>query len=341
MTEHPAGSVTDGLLHDAIALVPINPWDEVWVVQPAACGHDLRVIAANEAAGRAVGRRPEELAGQPASSIYPPPMLADAVAKVRAVLQAGRPLRYRHVHELPDRQSVLNGLLVPIDGGRVIVVLRDRSAEFAAIRQLEELEQLAGIGCWQWNLLDGTLAWSSGYRRVLGIDDDEPATFERLLASIHPDDREMMASRLEHEPHIELSDLGFRIVRPDGEVRFVYGRAQAAVDDRGRRVRLFGTIQDITERRETELRAERVAHAQRRQAHALDLNDHIVQGLSAAQLALQLGDLDLATTTVQRTLLRAQQLVQDLLVLASADEYIAPGSLVRSVPATLLDEDAS
>ena len=334
-----AVSATDMPLHEAAEAVFAIPWYEIWVVEPTEDDHDLRILAANAAAARAVGRRAEDLVGSLASRAYSPAVLGHAVTKVRAALRAGEPLRYRWFRELPDQQFVLSALLVPISRDRVVVVVRDHSNEFDALRQLDDLEDLAGIGCWRRNALDGTLAWSSGYRRILGVDDDEPATVERLLASIHPEDRAVMADRLRDECHGELSDLEFRIVRPNGEMRHLYGRVEAAVDDRGRRVRLFGTVQDVTEQRQTERRVRRIEQAEQRQSHALDLNDHIVQGLSAAQLALQLGQVELATETVQRTLQRAQQVVKDLLDLASGNGYIEPGDLVSTAPTSLFDED--
>lgn len=54
-------------------------------------------------------------------------------------------------------------------------------------------------------------------------------------------------------------DLDYRVVRPDGRIRRLHGRAEVVADDDGRPIRLAGTVQDVTEMRAAEDALERTA----------------------------------------------------------------------------------
>ena len=71
---------------------------------------------------------------------------------------------------------------------------------------------------------------------------------------------------------------------------------------------------------------------------ALELNDSVVQGLAAAKLALEIEDVSYATSLIQRTLVRAQQMVSGLLADAAQGEDLMAGDLVRSAPALSPEE---
>jgi PAS domain S-box-containing protein len=119
---------------------------------------------------------------------------------------------------------------------------------------LREMERIARIGSWEWNLETGALSWSPELFGVYGIDPASgPIDFQRFLAQVHPDDREMIQSSVEralrdHQPFA----FDHRIVCPDGSVRTVHGRGRVFLDEDGRPVRMVGSGQDITERKEAE-----------------------------------------------------------------------------------------
>ncbi len=120
-------------------------------------------------------------------------------------------------------------------------------------RQLREAQSLARIGNWAADLTSGQLLWSDEIYRIFGY---QPGSFapsvEAFRAAVHPDDLERV---LESEKLSEQSgrhDVVHRIVRPDGTVRHVHELAQAETDAAGNLLRLTGTVQDITERVETE-----------------------------------------------------------------------------------------
>jgi CheY-like chemotaxis protein len=97
-----------------------------------------------------------------------------------------------------------------------------------------------------------------------------------------------------------------------------------------------GTCVDITERVRAEAASEELAASLRewqvRRRHAFEINDNVVQGISAAALALQVGDLESVASYIDRTLRAARGMMGDLL-LDRADSTPEAGSMVRSTHA--------
>ena len=74
-----------------------------------------------------------------------------------------------------------------------------------------------------------------------------------------------------------------------------------------------------------------------RQRQAVELNDNVVQGLVAAQLALSLDERDIAAESVADTLAKARAIITDLLGESGSELELGPGDLVRIEPATSAD----
>ena len=117
--------------------------------------------------------------------------------------------------------------------------------------RLEEAQRIAHVGHWDWNLETGSLAWSDETYRIYGMAPQErPIDIAMLREMIHPEDRESMFRKAEESLLSGVpADAEHRIVRPNGEVRAVHSRADARRDASGRPYEMFGTVQDVTERK--------------------------------------------------------------------------------------------
>jgi diguanylate cyclase (GGDEF)-like protein/PAS domain S-box-containing protein len=117
-------------------------------------------------------------------------------------------------------------------------------------------EAIAHIGSWRMAIDSGEVDWSDEAYRIYGID---RATFrgdlnEVVRTAVHPDDVERFVDSASAASEGRISPLGaYRIVRPDGTVRWIQGGAEKVLDESGAVVALQGYMQDVTDRKMAEL----------------------------------------------------------------------------------------
>lgn len=138
-------------------------------------------------------------------------------------------------------------------GNEALLRRVEANAEQLAVSndELQDAQQLAHIGSWQWELTSGQTQWSAEFYRILGLAPDAQGNHQDLFtARVHPDDAAEVLSAQE-EAATSSGDIHseYRIVRPDGTVREVRAMGRAVRDGSGIIVRRVGTVQDITEQR--------------------------------------------------------------------------------------------
>ena len=127
---------------------------------------------------------------------------------------------------------------------------------------LRLVEEQGQIGFWWHDLSCDKITVSPGLARISGVPMSASRTRDSMLSSIHPQDRPFQADMM------ELIDTGqplrreFRIVRPDGTIRWVSSRIDVVLGDDGQPVRFIGVVLDVTERREAQ-RAVEFNHGRR------------------------------------------------------------------------------
>ncbi|MEO5818711.1 MAG: ATP-binding protein [Gemmatimonadaceae bacterium] len=130
---------------------------------------------------------------------------------------------------------------------------RPPSAEDALARSERlraEVERIAQMGSWEWDIASDRVTWSAELFRIFGLDAARfDPTYEAYVSRLHPGDRDRVAANVRlavemGEPFIHTH----RVVRDDGSEHVILGRGEVVFDDSGKPVRLVGTAQDITER---------------------------------------------------------------------------------------------
>lgn len=130
---------------------------------------------------------------------------------------------------------------------------RPGAADPDPAQRLGEVEAIAHLGSWTWDIPSNVVTWSDELYRIYGLEpQSRPVTYESFIAQVHPDDRERVGSTVERcgltgEPYV----FTHRTVWPDGTVRWHQGRG-TAVMAAGRAVRMHGIAQDVTERIESD-----------------------------------------------------------------------------------------
>jgi PAS domain S-box-containing protein len=161
-------------------------------------------------------------------------------------------------------QSARSGPLVTtlavLDLALARLTAEERLADLTA--RVDSAQQLANMGDYDWHIASDTNRWSDQLYRIYG---HEPGSFnpsyERFLDHIHPDDRDMITA-IHRRAHAtgEPYEMVERIIRPDGQVRFLASHGQVICDNTGTAVRMRGTCIDITEGVHAERAAQRSAH---------------------------------------------------------------------------------
>ena len=107
-----------------------------------------------------------------------------------------------------------------------------------------------GIGLWTWDAVQGVV-WDARMREITGHDTPlDQAEWEQKLA--HPADREVVAAAMQLADQGTFSGATHRIVRPDGEIRWVLPAGRVVTDDKGAPVSMSGGVLDITRLRQLE-----------------------------------------------------------------------------------------
>ncbi|MBX3497522.1 MAG: PAS domain S-box protein [Parvibaculum sp.] len=121
--------------------------------------------------------------------------------------------------------------------------------------RLTEAQRMAKFGHWELDFLSRELTWTDEVYEIFGLDPARFApTYETFLAAVHPDDRDLINSAYtrsldDRTPYI----VTHRLRMADGAVKWVEERCATEFDGQGNPLVSSGTIQDITERKLTEL----------------------------------------------------------------------------------------
>jgi PAS domain S-box-containing protein len=119
---------------------------------------------------------------------------------------------------------------------------------------LAEAQSTAHVGSWEWDVRTGQIRWTDELFRLFGLEPGSvEVTFDSYLERVHPDDRglvEQVVGRAmeDHQPYA----FDHRLILPDGTIRYLHGRGRVDLGESGKPVRLIGSGQDITERKEVE-----------------------------------------------------------------------------------------
>ena len=253
---HLAGSGADrlaGLMQEFADNTPtmIAFWDEAGLCIATNAAHDVFF-----------GHEPGELVGVSHVDFLGREMAELAVPLVAAVTRGER-VNFRV--PMPDAagdKRILDITYVPlVSEGGFFVVGNDVTARHTTERTLRQAERIAGLGSWTAEHEDEPW-FSPGMHDLIGRPAEEwTPTWREQSQHIHPDDlarviEVVTASRQATEGY----EVDYRLVRPDGEVRWIRARCEIDPGSSGDRPRRIGTELDITELRRTE--------EELRQAHA-------------------------------------------------------------------------
>ncbi len=147
-----------------------------------------------------------------------------------------------------------NGEIIGLFGvGRDITQEKMFDARLRASEEsLRDAQTIAGIGSYETDIRRGEWTSSEVLDQLFGIDKDYVRNIEGWVALVHPDEQEQMVAHFVDEVIGQRRpfDREFRIIRQsDRAVRWVHGRGRLEFNAQGEPLKIFGTIEDITERK--------------------------------------------------------------------------------------------
>ncbi|WP_413173070.1 CheR family methyltransferase [Anabaena azotica] len=237
----------------------------------------------------------------------PPEVAQQRMAYIELTLATGKTQSYELQREINNQLYWQEESFVPNGADEVIIVVRDigsRKQIELALKESEERYALAtkasGEGLWEWNLQTNQAYVSARYEEILGYKNQEVTwTYEFWQSLLHPEDREWvlnaMSTHLTQKlPH----DIEFRIRKKTGEYLWVHSAGQAVWNEADEPIRMVGSLQDITERKNAQTELQKLT--QELQRLNLELETRVetrTAQLQAANDKLTLANAELARST--------------------------------------------
>lgn len=124
-------------------------------------------------------------------------------------------------------------------------------------QDLTRAQKIAKLGSWSYEVSTQKIIWSEELFHIFGQPVEASLDYASLLSWVHPSDKashdQYMQSLLDLKANEELGPFQYRLVRPNGEIRWVNVAVAGEFNQAGDPICFYGTVQDITEQQQKEL----------------------------------------------------------------------------------------
>ncbi|MEO5757595.1 MAG: PAS domain S-box protein, partial [Mesorhizobium sp.] len=220
------------------------------------------------------GKMSGELDGQGWTAIVHPDDIGSAAEKWQSALAAG--VFYETEFRLRRRDGVYRWFIaraVPIRDAEGEIVrwigtntdINDQKQATQALleseRRLQLSQSAAGIAALELDIASGTVVGSENFWDLWGLSPRESCHISLLENIVIPEDKDIRSNPETREQGTAVPNVEYRIRRPDtGEMRWLSRHIDFVHDETGKPVKMFGVMQDVTDRREAQTRQELLTH---------------------------------------------------------------------------------
>jgi PAS domain S-box-containing protein len=266
---------------------------------------DLTIRLFNSAAAELYGWPAAEVVGRSILDVATPEEdeEADSGSDLLEVVRSGRKWSGELVMRRRDGSTFLASITAsPVldEGGAIIAIvgvaddITERRDADELLRRSEQRLRVAllasQLATWGWDQATGEIEWNESMDELFGLPPGGfGGDFEDYVALVHPFDRERVVETLLTSVEEGMSgEHGheYRIIRPDGTIRWVEGHGRSIENEEGNVVGLLGVARDITERRLAEVEREQLLAAEAAARGLAEAARNRVQFLSEATSAL-------------------------------------------------------
>jgi PAS domain S-box-containing protein len=220
----------------------------------------------NPAVCRMLGYTESELKSMNITDIHPKKDLPWIIKELESLAKGEKSLTFEIPCQRKDGTIIdteINTKIITIDGRICNVgihrdITEKKIAENKLKRseeQLKEAQSVGHIGSWELDLAENTGTMSDEMYKIFDLHNSSiDVTIETFFETVIPEDRKMVQELVTKSlKTCEGIDFDFRTITTNGEIRWIHERNTVEVDDKGNPKRVFGTCQDITERKLVEL----------------------------------------------------------------------------------------
>jgi PAS domain S-box-containing protein len=242
-------------------------------------GLDGRFILSNRRHAELLGYETKEILGRYDHDFKSEP--ENFKANDRKVIEANRPIEFEEAVPTASGDRDFVSIKFPLRdaSGKSYAVcgistdITERKRAEAQLRRSQErlrlAQQAAGIGTFEWDIRNGSIEWSPELESLYGLPEGGfKGTYDAWISYVHPEDRAGAERCVREACNTTQFQAEFRIVRPDGSVRWLAARGKVDQNDAGKPLRMLGINIDVTDRelanlalRESEKRFRDLANA--------------------------------------------------------------------------------
>ncbi|WP_197046458.1 diguanylate cyclase domain-containing protein [Planktothrix paucivesiculata] len=287
----------------------------------------------------------DQVLGKTLDEVFPEALADYILQMIQTALKTQTTIPLEYSLEIEGKNIWFSANISPLSENSVVVVIRDisdRKQVESSLQEtnlaLAEAQKLAHLGSWSYDLINQQIHWSEEAFAIHGLSSDQqiPSYEELLQVFTHPDDREIIRHRMEKAmDNGEQFNQEVRIFHPDCSLHYILIKCQGVSNQQGKIIKLFGTILDITERKQIE---ETLRQLLKRERVITEITQRIRQSLNLEEI--------LNTTVIEiRKLLQTDRVLiyrlepnqsAKVIVQSVGVEYISP--LGEQIPTTYLTQ---
>ena len=132
---------------------------------------------------------------------------------------------------------------------------------------LSEAQRIAHLGNWNWDIVTNRLFLSDEVYRIFGRTPQEFVSYEDFINYLHPEDKGYVKNATKRALKGEPYNIDHRIILANGEERIANEQDEVVFDEKGLPIRMEGTVQDITKRKEIEEALINVQKSRKKEIH--------------------------------------------------------------------------